>query len=593
MSTTRKFTAALLAAVMLPATAGDETTLDPVVVTATRTETSISNLPVPVVVISRDTIERNAGATLPDLLRLAAGVEIAQSGGPGQLATAFIRGTESDHVLVLVDGVELSPGSIGTPQLQNINPAIIERIEIVKGPRSALFGSEAIGGVINIITRRDADALRAHAGAGSFASSELGAGISLGFGKTAFDADVAYRESDGFPSLDASDIDRGYDNASANIRLRTNIGPVDTTVRHYQSEGTSEYLDFLLAPVSQDFENRVSELKFGWDVAAWRSTLSISEAHDRLEQIESPDFADTDRRVVDWQNDFAAGNHILTAGLYFENEEVIAESFGRTDADTDVHALYLQEQWHGESVDLLVAARSTDHERFGRQLSWNLDAGKQLTEAWSLRANVGRAFRAPNATFLFGPFGANPDLRPEVSLNREIGVTWQASEKQRVTLAAFRNDIDDMIDFELATFTYRNIAEVEIGGVELGHEWQAGEWRGHTTLVSQKPEDALTGEPLLRRAEEVLAIGVQRRFDAVNLGVDLVASGERADIDPVTFLTITEPGYALLNLTASWWITPAWSLSSRIENALDADYETASGYNTAERSAFFTLRYTH
>ena len=233
MSHVRTFAIALIATTIASnVSAEDETALDTVVVTATRTETPLSDLPIPVIVIDRDTIERNAGATLPDLLRLAGGVEIAQSGGPGQLATAFIRGTESDHVLVLVDGVELSPGTIGTPQLQHIDPAIIERIEIVKGPRSALFGSEAIGGVINIITRRDADSFRAHAGSGSFASHELGAGISLGFGESAIDADVARRESDGFPSLDASDIDRGYENSSANIRLRTKIGFVDTVVRH-------------------------------------------------------------------------------------------------------------------------------------------------------------------------------------------------------------------------------------------------------------------------------------------------------------------------------------------------------------------------
>lgn len=571
----------------------DSTDLDTVVVTATRTETPLSELPIPVVVIDRATIERNAGASLPDLLRMAAGVEIAQSGGPGQLASTFIRGTDSDHVLVLVDGVELSPGSIGTPQLQNIDPAIIERIEIVKGPRSSLYGSEAVGGVINIITRRDVDSMRAYIGAGSYESYEIGGGASTGFGDTSLDIDVARRSSEGFPPLAASDIDRGYDNTSANLRLRSDFGRLAATLRHYQSEGTTEYLDFALAPAAQDFDNRVSELKLAWDIAAWHSIFSVSDAQDLLAQVDSTSFADTDRSVVDWQNNFVAGSHILTAGLYFENEEVIAENFGATEADTDVRAVYVQDQWQADNVDLLLAGRSTDHERFGQQFSWNVDAGWQFGEAWSARVNVGRAFRAPNATFLFGPFGANPDLQPEVSLNREIGVAWQATDQQRFTFAAFRNDIEDMIDFELTTFTYQNIAEVEISGVELGHEWRADEWQGHASLVLQQPENALTGESLLRRAEEVLTIGVRRRFESINVGVDLLASGERPDIDPVTFMPVTEPGYAQLNLTASWWISPSWSLSGRIENALDAEYETASGYNTADRGAFLTLRYTH
>lgn len=592
MNVRRIFLAALLAAATITARA-ESTDLDTVVVTATRTETPLSELPIPVVVIDRATIEHNAGASLPDLLRLAAGVEIAQSGGPGQLASAFIRGTDSDHVLVLIDGVEISPGSIGTPQLQNIDPAIIERIEIVKGPRSSLYGSEAIGGVINIITRRDVDSVRTHVGGGSHESYELGAGASIGFGETVLDVDLARRESNGFPPLAASDIDRGYDNTSANFRLRSDFGAVAATLRHYRSEGTTEYLDFLLAPVAQDFDNRISELKLSWQVADWRSTLGVSEAQDLLAQVESASFADTDRRVIDWQNDFLVGAHTVTAGLYFENEDVAAENFGRTETDTDVHAIYLQDQWQNDAFDLLLAGRSTDHERFGQQFSWNVDAGWKLNETWKLRANMGQAFRAPNATFLFGPFGANPDLQPEVSVNREIGITWQATERQRFTLAAFRNDIEDMIEFDLLTFTYENIAEVEISGIELGHDWRGDEWQGHATLVFQQPENVLTGEPLLRRAEEVLTVGLQRNFEAVNISIDLLASSERADVDTVTFMTITEPGYAVLNLTASWWISPSWSLSGRIENLLDAEYETASGYNTADRGAFLTLRYTH
>lgn len=583
---------ALFAAATTASFAADEIAeLEPVVVTATRTETPVEALPVPVVVIDRATIERNAGATLPDLLRLAAGVEIAQSGGPGQLATVFLRGAESDHVLVLVDGVELSPGSIGTPRLQDIDPAMIERIEIVKGPRSALYGSEAVGGVINIITRRDADAVRARIGGGSYGTYEAGGGARVGNEKISLDFDINHRRSDGFPPLASSDIDRGYENTNANIRLAADFGPVAAVMHHFRTIGTSEYLDFMAAPASQDFDNQVTEAKLSWTRGTWRSSASLSRSHDELEQVESIDYAITDRDVLDWQNDLSFGKHVITGGVYLENEKVDAESYGRTLAETDVRALYLQEQWQGERVDLVLAARGTDHERFGRQFSWNTDFGLQFAEDWRLQANAGRAFRAPNATFLYGPFGANPALEPEVSLNRELGVHWDG-ESQSASLTVFRNDIDQMIDFDLPTFTYRNISNVRIEGVELGHEWRSDHWSGRTNLTLQQPENASTDEDLLRRARKILGLAVQRHFTAFDVGVDLRASGPRPDIDINTFGPVREPGYVLVNATLDWQLAGRWALAARLENLLDAEYETASGYNTADRGIFVTLRYT-
>ncbi|MBP7609265.1 MAG: TonB-dependent receptor, partial [Steroidobacteraceae bacterium] len=226
-----------------------------VVVTATRVPTPADEVLAPVVVIDRATIERSNAGDAAELLRFHAGLDIASNGGPGQPTAMFIRGAESNQTLVLVDGVRINPGTIGLPGLQNIRPDMIERIEVVKGPRSALWGSDALGGVVNVVTRRgsqDGWISEAGYGANDTRRASLNGGFGLGQ-SAALDVGVSWTDSDGFPTLTTDDIDRGYENLSANVALRADVGAAAVTVRHWRTEGTSEYSDFFLTPVDQDF----------------------------------------------------------------------------------------------------------------------------------------------------------------------------------------------------------------------------------------------------------------------------------------------------------------------------------------------------
>lgn len=589
--------AALVCAPYTPLFAADDTTLlDTVVVTAERQETTLADTLAPMIVIDRAQIERSQATDVAELLRFHAGLDIARTGGPGQTATVFLRGTDSNHVLVLVDGVEINPGTIGGAPFTHISPDMIERIEVVKGPRSALYGSEAIGGVINIITRKGSDGLRldAHVGDGSFGTTEGGASLRYGDGNTTAGLSINHTATDGFPPRTGSTLDAGYDNTTLNANVRQQFSGWALAVRHWQTEGTNDYLDFLLNPVSQDFLNGTSALEMHNDFTAdWSSVLSVSQARNEITQNQSADAAITRRDVLDWQHDLALSDHqLLTAGLYLASEDTESISaFNPFAESVDSRAVYLQDSLHWNRQQLELAARYTDHDAFGTHTSWNAAWGLLIGDTARLGLAAGSAFRAPDSTDRFG-FGGNPDLAPEVATNLEISWRQTLGQNLLLNIAAFHNKIDDLIAFDPIAFQIENIEQVRIRGLETTLRWQTTDWNINIEASYQQPENLTTSQPLLRRAEQRLALSVVRTFGKLDLGIDALASGPRPDIDPVTFATVENPGYGLVNLTAGYRFNQHWTLRARLENITDKQYSTALGYETADPSAYLTVQYS-
>lgn len=601
---------ALLAqsAVSTPACA-DAALLDDLFVTATRREISADTALPPVIIISREEIERSGALDVAELLRYHAGVEVARNGGPGQVTSVFIRGANSNHTLVLIDGVKVNPGTAGGAALQNIVPELIERIEIVKGPRSSLHGSEAIGGVINLITRRGGPGLElgARVQAGRYATRGLGGNVSWqgeGFGAG---VSASALRTDGFPTFRDSDDDRGFENDALNAWLRASAGDFDIEASHWQSAGNSEYADFFRAPQDQDFSNRLSRLRLGWQGRAWRSALTLSRFLNRIEQgelaFDPDDYIETERDLVDWQNDldFIAGLE-LTAGVMLSRERTAGQSFGtplesapgRGDADRDEDAFYLQAGTELGRHRLAAAARHTDHEVFGGVNTWNLEWGAPLGDDWSLAAGLGRGFRAPGTSDLYG-FGGNPALRPEVSRSADFGIRYRPGADHELELALFHTGITDLIEyFDPDGFTgplpgqNENIGAARIKGAELTWRAYYGDWSVTTTLLTQRPEDRTTGEPLLRRAEQSATATLVRRIGRHEAGLQMLASGERFDFGDVRLA-----GYVLANLTASFAISDNWTLRARLDNLLDQDYELVDGYNSAGRGIYASLAYSY
>ncbi len=599
--------ALLLLNVPITVQAADITLVAPVIVTATRTAQTIDETLASVVVIDRATIEQTQALDTADLLRLHAGLDVARNGGPGQTTSVFIRGAESNHTLIMIDGVKINSGTIGAAAVQNISPDLIERIEIVKGPRSTLYGSEAIGGVINIITRRavNGTAFNASLGAGNQRTRKIKAGLHHA-GTTLRGGVEAQRNiSDGFPALRGSTLNRGYENNSINAYLGAKLSGVDIEASHWQTQGTSEYQDgYTLDPLAQDFTNRASALTLKANPsAAWATQAKLSQIADIIDQNQinplsgANDFAHTKRNVFDWQNDVQiSSGQLLTAGLTLSRENTESLSYGAGfDKNTDVNSLYVQDDLTLGAHQLLVAVRGTDHETAGFHTTWNMGYGYQATPDTRLIANVGTAFRSPDAFDRFG-YGGNPNLKPETSRTLELGIRHSIRANHSIAITAFHNRMQDLISYNDPDGFFgpipganENIESATIRGIETSYRLALAQWRFQLEGVLQNAKNRTTGAQLARRASRSLTASTVYHVGRHQIGLDLLASGPRKDSD---FSSDINNGYSLLNLTAQTRLGQHWTVRGKIENLLNKEYTLVTGYNTQGRLVLISIEYS-
>ena len=600
MKATRHSPAVLLALTFaISASAQQSEPKDTIIVTATRTAISVNDAIVPVTVITRDQIEQSLATDLAELLRFEAGIDIGRNGGPGQATSVFLRGTESNHTLVLVDGVRINPGTIGGAAIQNIAPETVDRIEVVKGARSSLFGTDAIGGVINIITRRSTRSYaEGSVGGGRFdtRSGYASGGSSSEHGE--FGLALNWQDTNGYPVQTGSDIDRGYENLSANFYLQRHFGKNNVSLRHWQATGNVEYLGFSLPPLEpplldQDFKNASTAIEVDTLIGdRARSKLLLSHVIDDISQNQSDDFVESRRTSIDWQYSYAVGNHTLVGGIYLVDETASSLSGDSTffelrfDEDTTVRAVFIEDQWSSGRHQTFLAARLTDHESFGQETTWNAEYAFDISDDLTLNAGVGHAFRAPDATDRYG-FGGNPALMPEVADEIQLGLRFYPRPRHELSLELYRNDIEDLIDFDFVTFELRNIGRAEIRGVQLAYEYSGDSFRLRTILVRQQADNATDGVRLLRRAEESLTVSLTRNIGRHRIGMSVLASGDREDFGGVVL-----DSYVLANLTGQIALGNKWRLNARIENLLDEEYETAAGFPMQARSGFLELKYS-
>lgn len=568
---------------------------EPVIVTATRTAQTADELLAPVIVIDRGELERLQAADLGEVLRLHAGLDLGRNGGPGQATSLFLRGTDSNHTLVLIDGVRMNPATIGGAAVHHLDPEVIERVEIVKGPRSTLYGSDAIGGVINIITRRASagQEVDAAGSAGSHGSRRASGGFEAARGTLRYGIRLSQYDARGYAPLVASPLVAGHDRFTLAAHAEGTVGPVEAGVRHFRAAGTTAYVDsFTLARLDQDFLNSVTAVSAAFQPHDhWLSSLRLSEARDEIDQHQSEDFAHTRRLAVDWQNDIQIGEaQLWTAGVELMQERADVVNFGDGFRERrDISAIYLQDTVELGVHRLLLAARHTRYEGFGEHLTWDGGYGIRLSERTRLTAGVGTAFRAPDQTDRFG-FGGNPDLDPETSANREVGIRHRFPGNHDVGLQLFQNDIRNLIEFDfVGTGGMTNLGRARIRGLELSHGWVSGPWRLRSEAVVQSPR-LRSGGQLPRRARRTLAFSLVHDAARWQAGADVLLTSARRDSE---FSDAELSGYGLLNLSGLVRLGSAWSLRGRVENLFDRDYRLADGYQTGGREIRVEVAWRH
>lgn len=582
----------VLALTLAPALSPASEKLETLVVTGYATDPVMA--PASVEIITLEEIENSPAMDIADLLRFHTGLEIGRNGGPGQATSLFIRGTESDQNLVMIDGVPINSGSVGSAALQHIDPRLIERIEIYKGPRSTLWGSGAIGGVINIITRRG-DAGTDWGGsleAGGENTWKASARASWNRDGKRLSAVLSHERTDGFPPLAGSRIDAGYDNTGFDLAAGLDAGIHRFDASHWQARGNVEYLDYFGNPLDQDFLNSRSSLRWGADfLDGWTSLVELAHVRDHIDQNQSSDSVHTDRTELRWQNDIRVlEGDLLQLGYKYGRESVEARGgFSPYDEEADIQEAWLQYDLTRGAHHLIAGLRYLDHEDAGSKPTWSLNYGFALTPRTRLFASAATAFRVPSANERYG-FGGNPDLKPESATSYELGLRHQLAAGHRLTASLYRNDIDDMIQWVLVNPPWegynRNVAEARIDGLELGYDFSGEALTLHLGGSWKDPEDRTTGEQVLRRARYTLDARAAYHWKRWRFGASLLHSGKRKD-----FGNVTLDSYTLVNLDATYRLNDEWQLFARLENAFDEEYQLASGYNTAGRTGYLGIRY--
>lgn len=602
-----------VAAPLAPVHAEESTSIygKDVVVTANRVEEARDSVLSDVSVITREDIERAGQSTLAELLRTQPGLQVESNGGFGSASAVHLRGTHSQAVVVLVDGMRVGSATNGTTALEQIPAEQIERIEIVRGPVSSLYGSDALGGVIQIFTRKaeGKPSFSAHVGYGSYNTRKAGASVAGEMNGTGFALNVSSLDTDGFSTLDThagqDGDDDSYRNLSVSGRLSQQLAEGHKVgIQFFHSKGSNEF-DSNNFDAHQDVRQQAfaltSDNRF---TSFWTSHLKIGESMDDLSSIGAFGTSNlrTRQRQYYWQNDLALPAGILTVA-YDRLED-------RVDGSTDFSRDYRSNNgWLANYIlesgphAFRAGIRRDDNSQFGDHETGNLGYGYRFNPFWRISGNVGTAFRAPTFNDLYWPyqdfgFGftyqGNPDLKPETSRNKEITLTYDQGH-HRVSLTAYHNKIEDLIvgsqglnnDFPV------NVGNATIEGFTVAYEGWFDTYHARANLDVLSPKNDDTGNILVRRARQYATFWLGKTWGDLEVAGEAIVSGQRYN-DAANSLRLG--GYALVNLTANYRLNEDWSVNARVDNVFDREYalvSTSNGidYNTPRTNLFVGLRW--
>ena len=613
--------------------ADNELKTSDVFVTATRTPISKNNVIADVTTISSEDIERAGSSSLPELLQRQPGIEISNLGGPGKVSTIGIRGTSSTHSIVLVDGIRLSAATTGFSAIEHIPLSQIEKIEIVRGPASSLYGQDAIGGVIQIFTKKGVDGFKPYVdiGYGSYNTSNFKSGVRAGNNQTTYAINFAAMNSDGFSAFvpnpanaaNSKNLDKdGYKNYSLSSSLSHKINQdYEIDLQYFLSKGKNQF-DNRFANFSPSFHgNYRNEIKLetyamnikGQINKAWQSSIKLSQSTDKyldLQKLNNFTFEDdanlkdlykTTQDQLSWQNNVALPRGSITLLYDFLKQRIkttdVYEKTQRTNHGVMVGYSLIEDKHNFQSN-----FRKDFNSVYEDAVTGNIGYAYSIDPNWTIASSYGTAFVSPSFNFLYSLADSfalgNPNLKPEKSKNIEGSIRYK-DDSGSMSLTMFQNKIDDFIIYTApaeagSRTSTQNLNKAEIQGLTISGDQFFGHFqiKGSATGQSAKNED--TDKYLPRRASLIGNINLNYYIGNWNIGVEETFSGKRFD-DKENIVNLS--GYALTNIVTDYKINDKLKLNLRLNNVFDKDYslaaEGASGfrYQTPGRSLFANLRY--
>jgi vitamin B12 transporter len=586
--------------------------LPEVVVSASRGEQMLRDALPATTVINEERIRNSQAPDVVTLLRQEAGVEVVQNGGIGTNASVFMRGGSSNQTLILIDGVQMNSQTLGTTAIQNILPARIERIEIVRGNVSALYGSQAMGGVIQIFTKHGGGepSLSGSVQLGSRNTRSAAAGFSGKTGDTRYALNVSSFSTSNFSSLDPNataaaprrvnpDNDP-YNNQSASGNISHDISDkVQVGANFYRTESHLNYDSAgstTNKPSDTHYGDSFSEAASAYVRAQvlpiWRSTLSYARGRDYSKSytnaVATAPISSLNTQWA-WKNDVrVADGHKIN--LAYESQRI----------GIDSQTAFIR---NARNIESYVAGYNGEVDRWQGQINWRQDRfsdfgtkgtyysalGYSITPEWKVIGSISTAFRAPTFNNLFFPNFGNPNLKPEQARSHEVALQW-AQDSHLARLTYFKTRYTDMIIDNNPSAG--NISRAQVDGFELTYTGKLMGFDLRASATAQNPWDTVNQVQLQRVAKRFGSLGVGRSWGAWRFGVDWRSSGDRRDFLVTSSTTPTTlASYHVFDLTASYAIDKRWTVAARVENAFDQKYQLAQGFNTAPTGVFVSLSY--
>jgi len=596
------------------------------VTTPLRVSEKAKNVIADTTVITSDEIKRAGLSSLPQLLQQQPGIEVSNTGGPGKASSINIRGTSSTHSIILIDGLRVGASTLGTTAIQNIPLSQIERIEIVRGPVSSLYGQDGIGGVIQIFTKKGKKGFHPYvsAGYGRYQTKEMAAGVSAGNDSTSFALNLSGMNTDAFSAFVPNDNafantpnldDDTYRNRSVTSNLTHQFtDKVNIDFQYYLSTGRNMFDNSFASATYLNYKDKTKQEAYSTKLTGnisddWESSLKIGKGTDLLsaqqknnnitfvDEAGVVDKFETSQYQLAWQNNinFDYGSLVLLYD-YLKEEIDTTTAYDKDDRDNNGFVIAYNTQY--EEHTLQTSLREDINSQYDNETTGSIGYAYQINDQWKASSSFGTAFVAPSFNFLYFPFGTpNPDLKPETSKNIEASLNYSENSTS-VSLTAYQNTIDNFIISNFDTgFTPENLNKARIQGMTLAADHFFGNLQLKGSVTNESPNNEDTDKDLPLRANLYGSAHLNYYVQDWIFGVEQISSGSRYN-DANN--TVEIAGYMLTNLVTNYVFNEKFTVNVRLDNALDKDYAlaytgnpstTGYAYQTPGRSLSANLRY--